>query len=132
MSKLEQRFEEDRRLRDTARAVLMDDIAHARVSFSPKGVADRTVGRVGDGARDVYEVSKIHFNDNRGIVAIVIGLLLVWLGREPIMEALGMVEEAVEDALENALDETESSAPAGAEADSPAEPEIPAGDDNEH
>ena len=132
MSKLDQRFEEDRKMRDTARAVLMDDIAHARVNFSPKGVADRTVGRVGDGAKDVYEVGKIHFNDNRGIVAIVIGLLLVWLGREPIMEALGMVEEAVEDALENALDETESSADPGAETESAAEPETPAGDDNEH
>ena len=132
MNRLDERFEEDRLMRDTARAVLMDDIAHARVNFSPKGVADRTVGRVGDGAKDVYEVGKIHFNDNRGIIAVLVGILLVWLGREPIMEALGMVEEAVEDALENALDETEDGAAASSDKDLSAEPEIPAGDENEH
>jgi len=100
VSKLDQRFEEDRRLRDTARKVLMADVEHARSDFSAKGIADRIGGRIGDGTKDVYSVAKMHADDHRGIIAIVIGALLLWLGRGPIMEALGMVEEALDDALE--------------------------------
>ncbi len=100
MGKLDRQFEEDRRLRNTAKAVLMADIDHARTTFSAKGVADKTAGRIGDGAKDVFEVAKIHADDNRGIIAIIIGALLVWLGREPIMEALGLIEEELEKAIE--------------------------------
>ncbi len=131
MSKLEARFEEDRALRDTARKVLLADIENARTDFSAKGIADRLGGRIGDGAKDVYEVAKIHTDDNRGIIAIIIGVLLIWLGREPIMEALGMVEEVLEEALEETASEVEE-APDTDIPDTIPEVPLTPGDDDEH
>ncbi|MFU7528890.1 hypothetical protein [Qipengyuania sp. ASV99] len=100
MSDLERRFIEDRAIRDAARAVLMADITHARASLSAKGVAARIGGRIGDGAKDVFEVAKAHSEDNRGIIAALIGAVLLWLGREPILEILGLSDsdETSEDA----------------------------------
>ncbi len=94
MGKLHQRFLEDRQMRDTARTILMADIAHARTSLSARGVADRIGGRIGDGAKDVFEVAKTHSDDNRGIIAALIGAVLLWLAREPILEILGLSQEA--------------------------------------
>jgi len=90
MIKLDDQFVQDRALRDSARAVIMADITHARTSFSAKGVADRVGGRIGDGAKDVFEVAKTHSDDKRGIIAILIGAVLLWLAREPILEILGL------------------------------------------
>ena len=112
MSPLEQRFEEDRRLRDAARAVLLADIDHARTSLSAKGVASRVGTRIGDGAIDVFETAREQASDHRGIIAALIGAVLLWLGREPILAALGL-----DDSLQ----------------DSPEDPPAsPTGEDNEH
>jgi hypothetical protein len=81
-------------MRDTARTILMADIAHARTSLSARGVADRIGGRIGDGAKDVFEVAKTHSDDNRGIIAALIGAVLLWLAREPILEILGLSQDA--------------------------------------
>lgn len=94
MSWREERLIEDRALRDAARAVLMADLAHARSSFSAKGMADRVGSRIGDGALDVLETAKETASDNRGIIAALIGAILLWLGREPLLEALGFGDDA--------------------------------------
>ena len=90
MSDLEQRFYEDRAMRDAARTVLLADLEHARASFSAKGIADRVGGRIGDGAKDVLEVAKEQADDNRGILAAIIGAILLWIAREPLLEILGL------------------------------------------
>lgn len=103
MTDLEQRFVEDRALRDAARTVLLADLEHARASFSAKGIADRVGGRIGDGAKDVYEVAKEQADDNRGIIAAIIGALILWFAREPILELLGLAErEADPDSVQAA------------------------------
>lgn len=94
MSKLEEQFLEDRALRDSARAVLLADIEHARTSLTPKAVSERVTGRIGDGAKDVLEVAKTQADDNRGIIAILIGAVLLWLARGPILEILGLDPES--------------------------------------
>ena len=126
MSKLEERFREDRALRDAARKVLVDDIEHARTSFSAKGVANRVGTRIGDGAVDVFETARSGANDNRGIIAALIGAVLLWLGRQPILEAFGLAV-ADEDLSEGDAEPTiEPGEPPIAEnLDAP-------GDDNEH
>ena len=90
MSKLPQQFIEDRALRDAARDVFMADIQHARTSISGKGIAARVGSRVGDGAKDVFEVAKVHADDNRGILAALLGALVLFFAREPILEVLGI------------------------------------------
>ena len=90
MTKLPQQFLEDRALRDAARDVFMADIQHARTSISGKGIAARVGSRVGDGAKDVFEVAKVHADDNRGILAALLGALVLFFAREPILEILGI------------------------------------------
>ncbi|MCK0128456.1 hypothetical protein [Erythrobacter sp. F6033] len=97
MSKLDRQFYEDRALRDAAREVFIADLAHAKVSLSGKGIAARVAGNIGDGAKDVIEVAKVHGEDNRGVIAALIGALILWFARAPILEILG-IEEANDDA----------------------------------
>ena len=120
MSRLEDQLIEDRRLRDAARAVLVADLEHARTSFSSKGLADRVGTRIGDGAVDVFETAKAQASDNRGIIAALIGALLLWLGREPILEALGLGAQTEDEGIEGEADSADT-------ADTP----LP-GDDHEH
>ena len=92
MSNLEQRLQEDRAMRDAAKAVLLADLEHAKASFSGKGLTERLTDRIGDGAKDVFEVAKEQADDNRGILAALIGAVLLWFGREPLLELLGFGE----------------------------------------
>lgn len=117
MSNLEQRYIEDRAMRDAARAVLMADIEHAKASFSGAGMIDRITDRISEGAADVFETAKSHADDNRGIIAALIGAIILWLGREPLLELFGLGEP----------DENEITAETG----SPQADETNSGDDNE-
>ena len=89
MSGLDQQFKEDKALRDAALGVLKADIEHAKTSLTGKAIADRMGSRIGDGAKDVVEIAKGHADDNRGILAVLIGALLLWFVREPILDLLG-------------------------------------------
>jgi hypothetical protein len=101
MSRLEQQLREDRALRDAALTVLQADIALARTSFSGKGLADRVGGRIGDGAKDVLETAKTHADGNRGMLAALIGAMLLWIAREPIMAMLGLADAAPDDEIDD-------------------------------
>jgi hypothetical protein len=83
-------FHEDRELRNAARAVLKADLDHARATLSAKSFAARVAGRVGDGAKDVFEAARTTADDNRGVLAGLIGALMLWFARSPIMEVLGL------------------------------------------
>ncbi len=132
MTKLPQQFLEDRALRDAARDVFMADIQHARTSISGKGIATRVGSRVGDGAKDVFEVAKVHADDNRGILAALLGALVLFFAREPILEIFGITPSSApdNDSEEQAGDgqdiADEQRLPQDAEQPAPA-----SGDDNE-
>jgi hypothetical protein len=106
MSNIEQRLADYRDLRDSSKKVLMDDIEHARTTFSTKGLTNRYLGGVAEGAKDVYEVAKVHTVDNRGIIAIVLGALALWFGREPLLAAMAEEIEADEHGTVNVSDDT--------------------------
>lgn len=125
MSKLDQQFFEDRQLRDAARAVFTAEISHARTSFSAKGVADRVGSRIGDGTKDVLEIAKVHADDNRGILAVIIGAVLLWFAHEPILEILGLAD------AQGNTDEGDADQDASL-VSSPSETETPSGTENEH
>ncbi|MEM6477193.1 MAG: hypothetical protein AAF687_13615 [Pseudomonadota bacterium] len=98
MTKLPDQFVEDRALRDAARSVFMADIKHARTTLSGTGIAKRVASRVGDGAKDVFEVAKVNADDNRGAIAAFIGALILFFAREPILEILGLAPETGDEA----------------------------------
>lgn len=74
----------------------MADIAHAKTSLSAKGVANRLGSRIGDGAKDVIEVARVQADDKRGVLAILIGALVLWFTREPILNILGLGQSSEE------------------------------------
>ena len=127
MTKLPAQFIEDRAIRDAAFDVLKADIEHAKVSLAPKGVVGRVGGRIGDGAKDVFEVAKTNADDNRGVLAILLGALALFLARGPILELFRGQQDDEEDAGEAAPDDAESAQGTGETLACEASP----GDDNE-
>lgn len=96
MTALPPRFIEDRALRDAARAVVDEDIAMLRASLGEQGVASRVsqsvgttiTGRIRAGASDVLDQAKQTASDNRGIIAVLVGAILLWLMRGPLLALL--------------------------------------------
>ncbi|MBV7267143.1 hypothetical protein [Erythrobacter ani] len=120
MKDLDRRFYEDRALRDAAREVFLADLAHVRASLSGQGIAGRMVDRVGEGAKDVFQTAKQSADGNPGIIAALVGAILLWISREPIFEMLGL--GSAEDADDDELDH-------GDAAQSPTELDTAAADD---
>lgn len=106
MTALPPSFLEDRAMRDAARAVLEEDITRLRASLDEQGVASRVSSSVGTtvtsriraGAHDVLAQAKQGAADNPGIIALVIGAIVLWLMR-------GTLLDVIESALEGGDDE---------------------------
>jgi len=96
MSQLPQRFLEDRALRDAARAVLTEDIERLRANLGEEGIASRVSSgvsstissRIRTGARDVLAQAKAQAGDHKGVLAMLVGAIILWLGRGPILDWL--------------------------------------------
>lgn len=96
MTRLPARFLEDRALRDAARAVLDEDIARLRASLDQQGVASRVSSSLGStvtariraGAGDVLQQAKERASDHPGVLALLLGAILLWLMRGPLMALL--------------------------------------------
>lgn len=112
MSEMEKRIADYDEMRKSSRKLLMADIEHARATFSAKGLTSRYLGGVAEGAKDVYEVAKVHTVDHRGVIAVVLGALAVWFGREPLLAAMAEEIDAIDlDAQGSAVQPTETQTP---------------------
>lgn len=118
MTRLPERFIEDRALRDAARAVLIEDIEHLRASLAEEGIASRVSSgvtgtistRIRTGARDVLAQAMAQANDYKGVLALLVGAIILFLARGPILdwiETLGL-DEDVEDNLGEAAPDAEA------------------------
>ncbi|MFN9498042.1 MAG: hypothetical protein ACK57E_06210 [Erythrobacteraceae bacterium] len=124
MTALPPRFFEDRALRDAARAVLEEDVARLRDSLEEEGVTSRVTssvgttitGRIRAGANDVLEQAKQAASDHRGVLAVLIGAILLWLMRGPL---LALIEGEAEDEADTEIEPEDAMAGAAAEALSP-------------
>jgi hypothetical protein len=102
MTPLPARFIEDRALRDAARAVLADDLARLRENLSEQGIASRVsssvsstiTGRMKAGARDVLAQARAQAGDHKGVLALLIGAIILFFARGPILDWLDDSEEA--------------------------------------
>ena len=114
MTRLPQRFIEDRAMRDAARAVLTEDIKHLRASLAQEGIASRVssgvtgtiTARIRTGARDVLAQARAQAGDHKGVLAILVGAIILWLARGPILDWIDDWAETEPD------DEPESDCPA--------------------
>lgn len=105
MTRLPQSFIEDRAIRDAARAVLVEDIERLRASLSEEGIASRVSAGVGStitnrirtGARDVLAQAKAQAGDHKGVLAVLVGAIVLWLARGPILDWLDEFADIVDD-----------------------------------
>lgn len=104
MTRLPERFTQDRALRDAARAVLTEDIERLRANLGEEGIASRVSsgvgstisGRISAGARDVLTQAREQAGDNKGVLALLIGAIILWFARGPIGEWFDGLDEADE------------------------------------
>lgn len=101
MTRLPDRFIEDRALRDSARAVLTEDIDRLRASLAQQGIAGRVSSgvsqtisaRIRTGARDVLAEARVQAGERKGLLAGIVAAIVLFLARGPILE---WIEELLE------------------------------------
>lgn len=128
MTHLPSRLIEDRAMRDAARGVLEEDITRIRASLGEQGVASRVSSSVGSsisghlraGAADVLEQAKQQASDHRGVLAVLVGAILLWLMRGPL---LALVEGDVDEDAQHDENGEEAGADAGTGAETARAPE---------
>lgn len=94
MTRLPARLIEDRALRDAARAVLTHDIERLRANLDEQGIASRVsssvgstiTGRIQTGARDVLAQARALAGDHTGVLALLVGAIILWFARGPILK----------------------------------------------
>lgn len=93
MAGSKQQLREDRAIRDAARALVKADMAHLKQDLSGKSLKDRVFGPVGEGAKDVLERAGEAADNNRGVLAALVGAVVLWFARNPIMELFSDEDE---------------------------------------
>ena len=93
MTARRERMLEDRHLRDAARALVEADIENLRADLAVKGIGERAVDRITEGASEVYDEAIEVAADHKGALAAIVAALLLWFARHPILEALFGEEE---------------------------------------
>lgn len=96
MTRLPEKFLVDRTLRDAARAVVVEDIERLRSSLGEEGIASRVSSgvsstissRIRTGARDVLAQARAQAGDHKGVLAVLIGAIVLWFARGPILDWL--------------------------------------------
>ncbi len=107
MTSLPKRYIEDKAMRDAAKGVLEADLEHFKTTLAEQGLAGRVSAqitgkvrrRISAGARDVFAQAQNLAEDHRGVLAVLVGALVLWFAREPLLGLLGWdsAEEAESD-----------------------------------
>ncbi len=113
MTTLPKRYVEDKALRDAAKGVLEADIEHFKATLADQGLAGRISAqisgsvkrRISAGAQDVLAQAKETASDHRGVLAVLVGALILWFARAPLMELLGLDAADEADAEDGTIDE---------------------------
>lgn len=96
MTRLPDRYLEDRALRDAARAVLTEDVTVLRGSLAEEGIASRVSSgvasrissRVKTGASDVWAQASAQAGERKGVLGVIIAAVILWFLRAPIFDLL--------------------------------------------
>ena len=92
MSNLKHRLAQDKALRDEARALIEDDIAHAKSLVAPTNLRERTVPPASEKAQALLHETRATALDHKGTIAAVAGAAIsagiLWIVREPLMELI--------------------------------------------
>lgn len=94
---LERNLQEDRLLRDAARALVDADIANLRANYAARGISSRIKERVSEGAAEVLDEAIAVTEDNKGAVATLLAAIVLWFARHPIMDLFTSDEPSAEE-----------------------------------
>ena len=83
---LEREMREDRLLRDAARALVAADIAQLKASLAARSIPERIGDRIGEGATDVLDEAVAVADDHKGVIATLIGAIILWFARHPLID----------------------------------------------
>lgn len=83
--KLARQMEEDRAMRDAARALFLTDLQLIRHDVKQRGLGQRMADRLGEGAADMIEDASDYASKNRGAIAAVAIAAVLWFARGPIL-----------------------------------------------
>ena len=97
MSDLKRQMTEDRAVRDAARALIEADIAHVKNTFSGPSLTERAATNLNDGAREVFDKASAAADNHKGILAALIGAVLIWFARNPILSLFEADENQAEE-----------------------------------
>lgn len=100
MSDPERKMIEDRAVRDAALALVKADIAHLRADLTTKGIGERLLDRVAEGANDVLEEAVDVAENNRGVLITLVAAIVLWLSRNPLIALITGEEPEDEDGEE--------------------------------
>jgi hypothetical protein len=126
VTRLPDRFIEDRAVRDAARAVLAEDIEHLRASLAQQGIASRVSSgvtstiseRIRAGARDVYGQLRAQAGERKGLIALLVAAIILWFSRGALFD---VIEELLEsDFADDEAVPEQATAPEAAQEDEPA------------
>jgi hypothetical protein len=101
VTRLPDRFIEDRAVRDAARSVLAEDIDLLRASLAEQGIASRVSSgvtstisdRLRAGAHDVFSEVKAQAGERKGLLALLVAAVILWFSRSALFDA---IEELLE------------------------------------
>ena len=85
MADPERKMIEDRALRDAAFALVKADVAHLRADLTTKGIGERLLDRVANGANEVLEEAVDVAENNRGVLITLVAAIVLWLSRNPLI-----------------------------------------------
>lgn len=91
---LETRMHEDRAMRDSALSILKADYAHLKADYRERGLADRAMDRMRDGAEELY--NEFQHNADKapggeaGVIAALVTAIGLWFARNPILSFFGL------------------------------------------
>ena len=91
MNEAERRLSADRAQRSAARRLLDVQLAQVKADLSARGIGGRIKDSVVQQADEAVATGITVARENKPIVAGTIGLLLVWLFRNPLSKLLGRI-----------------------------------------
>ncbi|XUU60290.1 hypothetical protein ACRAQ6_12070 [Erythrobacter sp. HA6-11] len=97
MSELKRQMLEDRAVRDAAKALIDADVAHVKNTFSGPSLTERAASNLNEGAREVFDKASNAAGDHKGVLAALIGAILIWFARNPILSLFDNEENDTSD-----------------------------------
>lgn len=83
------RLAQDRKVRDAAHAVFRADLERVRRDLAARGIAGRIADKAGEEAREAVDSALTVAVEHKGVVAGTLAALLLWILRNPLIEAIG-------------------------------------------